>query len=311
MIRNVTITVSAAEEGERLDRLICRAFPATRRSFVREALAAGDILCNRRPAAKGARVRAGDIVWIHQLLEIGDPWAELESAVPLRVLAETPAWVAVEKPCGIPVQPLHVGERGTLAGVLAARFPECLRVGETHTGMGGIVHRLDTATSGVLLVARTDTAWRSLRQQFRRHQVCKRYIAIVEGRVVAAGCIRKPLAHDPRRRGRMIVAEDREAPGADRLYPAETAYAPVAFGPRRTWLEVTMHSGVTHQIRAHLAFAGFPIVGDTLYGRAHVDPPERLALHAAEIAFADPDTGAPCRVVSPAPSEFDTLLAAP
>jgi len=295
-------------EGERLDRFLCRYFPRTRRSFVRDALAAGDIVHNGRPGLKGRPVRAGDRVLVRYLLEEGDPWVRPEPDASVRVLALTASWVAVDKPAGQPVQPQRPGQPGTLAGALAARFPECMAVGETDTGMGGILHRLDTGTSGIVLVARTVAAWQALRSQFRHHQVVKRYVAIVEGRVQKAGHIAYPLAHDPHYRGRMLVVTD---PTTDlRWFPAVTEFQPVAYGPRRTKLEITIRTGVTHQIRTHLASIGFPIVGDDLYGVARDACAGRLALHAARIWFTDPDTAAPREVESPVPPELDALLSA-
>jgi len=193
------------------------------------------------------------------------------------------------------VYPLRLDETGTLANALAAHAPECMDIGETDTGMGGILHRLDTDTSGVVLVARTSEGWQRLRDQFERGLVVKTYLAVVEGLVHSAGRVASWLAHIPGRPGHLRVCEPPPPQGRQRAMWAVTEYVPVEQGPTRTLLRITIRTGVTHQIRCQLAHIGHPVVGDQRYGlppaHAAAGLPARHWLHAVEIGFTDPDGG--------------------
>ena len=257
-----------------------------------------------RPAPKGRRVVPGSRITVVRLLERTDSWVVPEPDLPLIMLREDPLFVALDKPAGMPVHPLAPGETGTLAGALAARHPECAQAGD-EPAMGGILHRLDGGTSGVILAARTREAYRAIRDQFRRHAIDKTYLAVVEGHVPAAGRIESLLAHTPGDRGRMRgIPADGDARG-ERVLRAITEYEPIERRESTTLLRVRIRTGVTHQIRCQLAAAGWPIVGDRVYGSVSWGTgAARHLLHAAEIVFTHPGTGERVRVESPAPPEF-------
>jgi 23S rRNA pseudouridine1911/1915/1917 synthase len=252
----------------RVDACVRALLPGASRRLVRQLLAEGAVRVNGRPAAKGTRIEAGDLVELPVL----EPLAP-EPDVPLRVLYEDRDVVAIDKPGGVPGHALDARQRGTMAGALLARYPELATVGEPSSA--GLVHRLDTGTSGVLLAARSGPVHAELREAFRRHEVRKRYVAVVVG-VPRAGLVDLPLAHDPRDRRKMRVAA-----GADRAWPARTDVRAVVVHGGHAVIDVEIRTGVTHQIRAHLAHLGHPVVGDTLYGGPDgVLPPGRHALHA-------------------------------
>lgn len=302
VIREFELTAREDEAGLRLDTWIRARLPSVARAEIREAIADGRIDVVGRVADKGSKVRAGDIARIRELPEAGDPPVLPEPGAVLRIVHEDADLVALDKPAGQPVQPLRHGETGTLANALAARYPEMTGIGDDPR-MPGILHRIDAATSGLVLAARRAGAWESLREQFRRQTVEKTYLAVVEDAVASAGTVESWLAHEPSRRGRMYVLPEREAPGGQRPLRAVTAYRPLRREASRTLLEVTIFTGVTHQIRCQLAHIGHPIVGDAVYGRRPPETGSRLLLHAWRMKLRHP-AGEDIRLEAPAPAGF-------
>jgi 23S rRNA pseudouridine1911/1915/1917 synthase len=277
----------------RLEALVRVELPAASRRLVRALIDDGSVRVNGRRAAKGTRVAAGDVVEL-PILEGLAP----EPDLPLRILYEDADVVAIDKPGGMPGHALDPRQRGTAAAALLARRPELARVAGALDA--GLVHRLDTGTSGVLLAARSPTAFAALREAFRTHAVVKRYLAVVRGTPRTGATIDMPLAHEPGDRRRMRVARS-----GDRAWPARTAV--VAVDPRgdRSLVEIEIRTGVTHQVRVHLAHAGHPVVGDALYGVACADlAPGRHALHARLLAIPARDL----RVEAPVPDDLRALL---
>src|SRR5262249_23822269 len=164
---------------------------------------------------------------------------------------------------GMPSHALDPGQRGTAAAFVLGRWPETAGVGDALAP--GLVHRLDTGTSGLLLAARTPTAHGAIRAALAARAVEKRYLAVVARGAAGApaGAIAVPLAHDPQDRGRMIPGR----PGL-RAWRAETQLRVVAESSDRLLVEATIRTGVTHQVRAHLALVGHPVLGDLRYGGA-------------------------------------------
>ena len=321
MIEHVSFTATG---GIRLDAALLMRFPSTTRALVREACAAGDVKVNGRPTEKGRKLKGGETIEIVALPECADNRVQPNRAVAVRPLFEDAALLAFDKPAGIPVQPLSRHEADTLMNGVVARWPEVATVGDAPF-MAGALHRIDADTSGLVLVARTQSAFEAMRAQFAAHTVEKTYLALVEGAVAAGGTLENDLLHDPSLPYcRMIVRKatnqdpkDPNGPNAlkglnglnglknDRAMRAITTFRPLALTRRgmeeQTLLEVKIRTGVTHQIRAQLAAAGMHIVNDRLYGAFAVEDMVGHCLHALAAAFVHPVSGAPCRIETPWP----------
>jgi len=271
---------------------------------VQRALGQGLITVNGARAAKGRQLRPGDRVDVRALLA-APPLPPPDVVVPVLYVDAT--LVAVSKPAGVPSVARRIGGRPSVASHLLERMPDLAGAAPTALD-AGLVHRLDTGTSGVLLAARTPEAWRRLRGQFRRRTVEKVYVAVVRGRLAVACTLAHDLEHAPRTPGRMRVAAE---PTDRRSWRAVARLVPFAWAERATCVRVELHTGVTHQIRVQLAAIGHPIVGDDLYGSpAPPDLPPRPLLHAKRLRIVHPVTEAPLRIAAPVPAEFRAALAA-
>lgn len=198
--------VVVAGDPTRLDRFLDRMLPALSRRVVRAWIADGVVRVNGRRAAKGAALVAGDVVELPASLGL-----VAEPDAPLTVLYEDADLVAVDKPGGVPAHALDPRDRGTTVAALLARYPELADVGDPLAP--GLVHRLDTGTSGVLLAARSRAAFTMLRAAFRGRAVRKCYRAIVAGKPSPGRTIDVALAHDPGAPRRMIAARPGSAAG--------------------------------------------------------------------------------------------------
>ena len=292
----------------RLDRALADAL-GLGRAPLKRAFQLGDVRVGGRrarasdPAVPGAKVE----------LELEPPAGPPapEPGARLRVLVEHPRLLVVDKPAGVAVHPLAPGEGGTLANAVAARYPECIGA-SPDPREGGAVQRLDLETSGCLVFARDPEAWQELHEALRDRRVEKLYLALVSGRVAAGGVLSVPLAQ---RGGRSLPAPDDLA--AERLRakgasvrPAETHYDVERAFDRFTLLRVRIVTGVTHQIRAHLAYLGHPVAGDVAYGgeAAAVPGLPRQFLHAWRLALDAPGGGR-VEAESPLPPELERFLA--
>ena len=305
MIENVVFKASG---GIRLDAALLVEFPSSTRSFVREACAAGAVKVDGRPAEKGRKLKGGETIEVLSLAESSDNRVRPDRAVPVRAIFEDASLLAFDKPAGLPVQPLSRQETGTLMNGVVARWPEVAGVGDAPL-MAGALHRIDSGTSGLVLVARTAQAFDAMRAQFSAHTVEKVYLALVEGAVAAGGTLENYLAHDSSLPYcRMTVCKGVRGandPRGEKVMRAVTAFRPLAFArcgmEEQTLLEVTIRTGVTHQIRAQLAAAGMHIVNDRLYGAFAVEGMTGHRLHALAAAFAHPVSGEACRIETPWP----------
>ncbi len=302
MIENVSFIASG---GIRLDAALLVQFPSSTRAFVREACAEGAVKVNGRPAEKGRKLKGGETVEVVALAESADNMVRPDRAVSVHAVFEDDALLAFDKPAGIPVQPLSRHETGTLMNGVVARWPEVARVGDGPL-MAGALHRIDAGTSGLVLVARTQHAFEAMRTQFAAHAVDKTYLALVEGAVAAGGTLDNELVHDPTLPYcRMIDISRLRVPARTAPMRAITNFKPLALTrsgmEERTLLEVTIRTGVTHQIRAQLAAAGMHIVNDRLYGAFAVEDMVGHRLHALSTAFVHPVSGSPCRIETPWP----------
>lgn len=285
------------DAGQRLDHYLQGQLPQYSRSRLQSWIKTGRVAVNGAAAKASLLLRGGE----HIEVSPADlpPLKAAPEDLPLEILYQDAAVIAIDKPAGLVV---HAGagvQSGTLVNRLVHHFAALSQAGGELRP--GIVHRLDKGTSGVLLVARNDSAHQALAAQFAGRTVEKTYLALVHGRVRAeTGRITKPIARDPVRRTRMTT---RLPSGRAAL----TEYRVLQRFEKFTYLEVRIGTGRTHQIRVHLASLGHPVAGDRLYGAL---PAERFFLHAWRIAFASPATGKRVVVESPLPVDLQRWLAA-
>jgi 23S rRNA pseudouridine1911/1915/1917 synthase len=284
--------------GRRLDHFLQAALPEFSRSRLQAWIKAGRVLVDGAPAKPSHELRGGERIEVSPAAP--PPLKAAPEDLPIRILYEDPAVIAVDKPAGLVVHAGAGNHAGTLVNRLVHHFGQLSQVGGELRP--GVVHRLDKETSGVLLVARTDAAHRDLAAQFSARTVEKTYLALVHGRTGDAGTVDAPIARDPRRRTRMTAKL-----GSGR--PAHTAYRALERFAGFTLLEVTIGTGRTHQIRVHLASRGHPVAGDRLYGAPALPGlPGRFFLHAARIRFRSPASGSAVTVASPLAPELVAVL---
>jgi len=312
---HLELAVAEPDAGQRIDRLLGRLLaPDFSRSILAMLVTDGAITVGGRRVRPSYRVSAGDVV--EGDLGRAPSQGPAPEPMDLEVLHEDEALIVVAKPPGLIVHPNQGAGAGTLVNGLLARYPELRPVGRADRP--GIVHRLDRDTTGVMVVARTNTAAASLVNQFKQKRVEKEYAAIVWGRMpFDSDWIDLPIGTHPRRPTLRVVDEDGRA--SSTFYEVAERLGPL------THVVVRPQTGRTHQIRVHLAHLGFPIVGDDAYaGRVRgafarwkderrdagrrVPVLARHALHARALTITHPSTGERATFTSPLPADMADLL---
>ena len=308
------VSFQAETSGVRLDAALLSRFPSSTRAFCREACAAGMVTVDGRPALKGQKLRAGALVLVKRLAEEIDNRVAPDRSVRVHCLFEDDAVLAFDKPPAQPVQPLTCHETGTLMNGVVARWPDVREIGDQPL-MAGALHRIDAGTSGLVLVARTAAAFENLRAQFAAQTVKKTYLALVEGSIAVGGTLENDLVHVPGLSYCKMTDISRARLTRDAHQPvplhAVTNFRPLARttagNEERTLLEVTIYTGVTHQIRAQLALAGMHVVNDRLYGAFAVENQVGHCLHALAARFRHPISGDETEIRTPFPPWADIL----
>lgn len=288
-------------DQHRADDAVLRGIPGFSRKEVRELFEAGLIRGDGRRLKKGDRVTRGMRLTV---LAPAEP-ITADSRVPLAVLFESPDFVIVDKPAGLPTAPLVRTQGRSLCAGLLAKYPEMRGVG-FRDREPGIVHRLDTETSGVVLAARTQEAFQAARELFESALIEKRYLAVAKAGLSPSGEVETLLGPDSADPRRVRVYADDE-PGYSKL--CHTRYRVLEAGARFCLVELSVERAFRHQIRAHLSHLGHPIAGDAIYGGATV--PElgaRHALHGSYIAWAGDAARGGFSAEAPLPSELRLLL---
>lgn len=293
--------------GERLDLYLVRTGLAASRRQARELVEQELVRVNGRRCHKGDLVGAGDRVECDSLRDTGS--LQPDPAASVELLFADSAAIVVNKPGLMPCHPLHPGELGTVMNGVAAAFPEVAAIGG-NPREGGLVHRLDNGTSGALLIARTNAAFSRLRDAIRAGTVKRHYQALAVGRIEDTLEIDVPIGHHRRNRRLMVAAAGGPGRSTAAARAAFTIVKPLHHLRGLTLVSVVPRSGSRHQIRVHLSSAGFPIVGDELYGapRSSALPPGRFWLHLAEIEFESPASGR-VKVAAPLAPELAAMLA--
>ncbi len=264
-------------------------------------LATESVRVNGRRARKGTIVQAGDQVTVDPPSS-SQTDTSVAATCPLPLVYEDATLVVIDKPPGIP-STIGRSAGPSVAATLLLRYPEMAAIDGRRAA--GLVHRLDTGTSGLLLAARDLDSHTRLRDAFVRKAVAKDYLAVVVGRLDRAETVSVALARHPRSPGRMIPAR-----GTTKAWPAHTEITPVESDDGLSVVRLRMRTGVTHQLRLHLALLGHPVVGDTRYGRPHPDVPSEgwHYLHARGVHFDAPEL--PRGLATPFPEHWRRLFAA-
>jgi len=293
------VTLIVPTGGQRLDRFVADQIAVLSRSQVKRLIQEGQITVNGEPAKPAASLSEGDRVCVAKP-PLPEPTLTPEPC-PVDVVYEDEHLLVVNKPAGIIVHPGTGQAEGSLLAAVLAYRPDIVAA-NADSERPGIVHRLDRDTSGLLLVAATAEAQRSLRAQFKARTVSKTYLALVHGHLdPVVGAIEAPIARDGHRRTRMAVSPEGRY--------ARTEYRVLDHLPGVSYIEVKLLTGRTHQIRVHLSAIGYPVVGDKVYGRRRARPQApRQFLHSHRLGFKHPASGETIEFTSPLPQDLQEVL---
>ncbi|MBT8481143.1 MAG: RluA family pseudouridine synthase [Myxococcales bacterium] len=266
----IELEIEGEDVGERLDVFVARRVPDLSRARAKGLIEKGEVRVDGRRVKKSYALAAGDRVTLEDLPGPADFYAAPDPNVALEVVLETDRYVVVDKPAGVASHPLRQGELGTLAGALLARYPEMRGVGYRKREPG-ILHRLDTGTSGLMLAARDPGTFEELRRMLRDGEIEKRYLARCVGVVPAPSVIDKPIATDPRDRRKVRACTDPREVKRLGARAARTEVLRSTPAEQGSLVELRADSARRHQIRVHLASIGHPLLGDSLYGGPPLD----------------------------------------
>ncbi|MFQ5450050.1 MAG: RluA family pseudouridine synthase [Nitrospinaceae bacterium] len=300
-MKRLKFKVDRHTSQKRLDVFLSESQEDISRSQLKRLIEKGQVMVNGFPGRTCYKVKPGDCIELH----IPDP-TPLElprEAIPLNIVFEDDCLVVVDKPAGMVVHPAPGHSSGTLVNAL---LHHCFGL----SGIGGverpgIVHRLDKETSGLVLIAKTESAHKSLSLQFKRREIKKVYLALVRGRVESnAGIIQAPIGRHKIHRKKMTsnIKGGREA---------TTEFQVLKRYDHFTYLQIFPKTGRTHQIRVHLASIGHPVLGDKLYGGKTGPKPMKMtrhALHAHRLEIRHPLTGKWRIFESPLPPDMEDYL---
>lgn len=295
------VTEFTASDDGRLDVVVIGRIPALSRSQVRRLIEAGKVNVNGSPVLKsGVTVAAGASIAVDEPTIRGMAEMDLAAAsIPLDILYEDEQTLVLNKQPGLVVHPREGVEEPTLINAVRARYPEVADIDDSDRG--GIVHRLDRDTSGVIALAKSEEAQSILKDQWRARETEKTYLAVVHGRPdPVEGIIEAPLAADPQDPRRRAVVEGGQSARSQYLVLEQ-------YGDEAALVNVQIFTGRTHQIRVHMQAVGNPVVGDFLYGQTS---PRigRQALHAWRLGFTLASTGEWRIFEAPVPEDIRSLV---
>lgn len=308
MVQEIRLSRHIPDElaGQRLDQALASVFSEYSRARLQQWIRDGQVRVDAQHWRAKDKVHGGERVDIDARVEAQEEWQP--EALPLDIVFEDEALLVIDKPAGLVVHPAAGNRAGTLLNALLHHAPEL-----AHIPRAGIVHRLDKDTSGLLVVARTLTAQKSLVAQLQARSVSRQYECVVVGVLTAGGTVDAPIGRHSVQRKRMAVVTGGK--------PAVTHFRVIDRFRAHTHLGVRLETGRTHQIRVHMAHLHHPLVGDPVYGGRLKVPAgaseqlttclrgfRRQALHAAHLGLIHPLSGEPMGWDSPLPADMRELL---
>ena len=291
--------VSSEEKGKRLDSYIASICNDITRTSAERMIKSGEILVNDKMQKVAYKINEGDVITIQK----SEP-KEIEikaQDIPIEIIYEDNDIIIVNKPKGMVVHPANGNPDGTLVNAIMAKCKDSL------SGIGGeirpgIVHRIDKDTSGLLIIAKNDTAHVNMSEQIKNHEVKKTYVALVRGIIKEnEATIDMPIGRSTSDRKKMTV--NRNGKNAVTHIKVLKRY------DKYTLVEVNIETGRTHQIRVHLSHIGYPIIGDYTYSNGKNEfGVEGQCLHAKCLEFKHPITGKEMKLEAPLPQYFQEIL---
>ena len=303
---HLTGQIPQSSAGRRLDQVLAELFPGYSRSRLQQWIKAGQVLLNQRPVLARYRVVGGEQVEVRAQLQLETEVRPED--IPLDIRFQDQHLLVLNKPAGLVVHPAAGNPNGTLQNALLYYDPELAALPRA-----GIVHRLDKDTSGLMVVARSLSAHKSLVEQLQARSVHREYLALVQSVLAAGGTVDAPIGRHHRDRLRMAVVESGK--------PAISHYRVLERFAAHTLVQVRLESGRTHQIRVHMAHIHCPLLGDPLYGgrlrlprgasavlREAISAFRRQALHAVRLQLIHPLTREVVGWEAEIPADFNQLL---
>ena len=295
-LQEETKTYKVTVGADRLDRFLASQGVEITRSQIHRLIEDGQVAINGLHAKPSQKVRSGDIIVLTILPP--KPLALVPQDIPVPLIYQDDHLIVLDKPSGLSVHPGPGHPDGTLVNALLAHCPDIKGVGGVIRP--GIVHRLDKDTSGLMVVAKTDTAHLSLSKQLKNREVVKGYLAVSKGSInPVEGLIDLPIGRDPKNRKKMAVIEG----GRD----SKTRYRVLEHLNGYEILQVYLETGRTHQIRVHLAYMGHALLGDQVYGKGN-SLLGRQFLHANHLKFIHPVTDMHMEFRSNLPDEMLAVI---
>ncbi len=291
----INITIPPEMAGYRLDKALAELCPSYSRGRLQQWIHDGYVLVNQTTSRAKNKVQGGENIEIATQSTTEVAWQAQK--LPLNILYEDGDLLIINKAAGIVVHPGAGNPDNTLVNALLHHAPELEQIPRA-----GIIHRIDKDTSGLLVVARSLTAHADLVQKLQQRQFIRKYEAIVHGVMVAGNTIDAPIGRHPTQRVRMAVVENGK--------PAITHYRIIERYRNHTHISVKLETGRTHQIRVHMAYKRYPLLGDPVYGgRLHrFQNFNRQALHAASLGFDHPNSGEFMQWTATLPDDMLKLL---
>ncbi len=295
----LTLVVSDEDSGSRLDQYLANQLEYSR-SLLQDWIKAGGVFLDAKSCKASARIKAGQEVLI-EVPPLAPAEPEPDPTIPLDIIYEDEHLIVLNKQRGLVVHPAIGNPDGTLVNALLAHSQDWS--GIRGVGKPGIVHRLDKNTTGLMVTAKSDQAHVGLQNQFRDRTVLKVYRCLVWGIPhPKTGRINQPLARNPNDRIKMAVVQGGKTAISDFEVLEE-------FSLDHALVEVQLHTGRTHQIRVHLSWLGYPIVGDPMYGRRSENYGlQGQALHCYRLGFQHPVGGSPLEFRIEPPGDFNALV---